>query len=106
MGRMIGDRWGVTDGEMARTIPCDDFVSAPAPCRRGAAFDIDGPCRLVWPWVAQVRLAPYSYDWIDNLGRPSPRELTGLPEPDGRRALHPAGGRQAGGSSRSTPASS
>ena len=39
-----------------------------------------GP-EAVWPWVAQIRLAPYSYDWIDNLGRRSPQQLRGLPDP-------------------------
>ncbi|WP_202613741.1 hypothetical protein [Ornithinimicrobium cerasi] len=43
-----------------------------------------------------MRLAPYSYDWIDNLGRPSPRDLLGLPEPTVGDKYTTAGRRQMG----------
>jgi hypothetical protein len=71
---MIGDRWGVSDSEILRSYPCDDFVTSPA-LEAWRGVDVQAPAEAVWPWVAQVRLAPYSYDWIDNLGRRSPREL-------------------------------
>jgi hypothetical protein len=50
----------------------------------------------VWPWVAQIRLAPYSYDWIDNRGRRSPQRLRGLPEPVVGEAFTAVGGRPSG----------
>lgn len=51
----------------------------------------------VWPWVAQIRLAPYSYDWIDNLGRRSPQQLRDLPEPVvGESFTAALGGRRVG----------
>jgi hypothetical protein len=77
---MIGDRWGVSDSETFRAYPCDAFVASPT-LRAWRGIRVEAPTETVWPWVAQVRLAPYSYDWIDNLGRRSPRELAGLPEP-------------------------
>jgi hypothetical protein len=77
---VIGDRWGVTDAEVARRYPCDDIVRTPA-LEAWRGVTVRAPADRVWPWVGQIRLAPYSYDWIDNLGRRSPRELRGLPEP-------------------------
>ncbi|GAA5150586.1 hypothetical protein GCM10023340_28000 [Nocardioides marinquilinus] len=77
---MIGDRWGVTDAEVARHYACDDVVPDPAlQAWRGVTVAV--PPEQVWPWVGQVRVAPYSYDWVDNLGRRSPATLQGLPEP-------------------------
>jgi hypothetical protein len=92
---MIGDRWGVADSETLRSYPCDDFVVAPAlQAWRGVSVEV--PAEAVWPWVAQVRLAPYSYDWIDNLGRRSPRRLVGLPEPQVGDRFTTARGREVG----------
>ncbi|MGW5558057.1 polyketide cyclase [Micromonospora sp. NPDC003944] len=92
---MIGDRWGVTTSETLRAYPCDDFVVAPT-LQAWRGVRVDAPAAAVWPWVAQVRLAPYSYDWIDNRGRRSPRHLEGLPEPQVGEAFTTAGGRQLG----------
>lgn len=92
---MIGDRWGVSPAETLLRYPCDDLVAAPAlPLWRGV--HVRAPAAAVWPWVAQVRLAPYSYDWIDNRGRRSPQELAGLPEPRAGETFTSAGGHATG----------
>lgn len=93
---MLGDRWGVTLAETRRRYPCDDVVPDPGfEAWRGVT--VHGPPEDVWPWVAQIRLAPYSYDWIDNLGRRSPQQLRGLPDPVvGERFITALGGRPAG----------
>jgi hypothetical protein len=92
---MIGDRWGVTDDETTRHYPCDDVVRAPTLLAwRGVS--VHASPTAVWPWLRQVRLAPYSYDWIDNRGRRSPRRLMALPEPCVGDAFTTAGGRDLG----------
>ncbi len=93
---MIGDRWGVTDAEVTRRYPCDDLVPAPVlQAWRGVTVRVEP--ENVWRWVAQIRLAPYSYDWIDNLGRQSPRRLSPLPEPAlGEHFTTALGGRRFG----------
>ncbi len=94
-GSMIGDRWGVSQSEILRAYPCDDFVASPV-LQAWRGIRIQAPAGAVWPWVAQIRLAPYSYDWIDNCGRRSPRQLAGLPEPRAGDRFTAVGGRALG----------
>ena len=92
---MIGDRWGVSDDEVSRDYPCDEFVTAPA-LRAWRGVGVMAPPEAVWPWVVQVRLAPYSYDWIDNLGHRSPRELHNLTDPEPGDPFSASAGRSLG----------
>jgi hypothetical protein len=93
---VIGDRWGVTDAEVALRYPCDDVVQTPT-LQAWRGVTVRAPADRVWPWVAQIRLAPYAYDLIDNLGHRSPRELRGLPEPQVGEPFSAAfGGRPSG----------
>jgi len=93
---VIGDRWGVTPDETRRRYPCDDVVpDATLQAWRGVS--VRATPEAVWPWVAQIRLGPYSYDWIDNLGRRSPQKLRGLPDPVADESFTRAlGGRRLG----------
>ena len=67
--------WGAAPDEHARHYPADDLVDGPV-LRMTRAVEVDAPPALVWRWICQIAVAPYSYDWIDNLGRRSPRELS------------------------------
>lgn len=92
---MIGDRWGVTDEETKASYACDHFAPNPT-VQAWRAVTIDAPVSVVWSWLIQVRLAPYSYDWIDNLGQRSPRELLHLDDPEIGDQFSASGGRPLG----------
>ncbi|MEU4689703.1 polyketide cyclase [Actinoplanes sp. NPDC023714] len=92
---MLGDRWGVHDDETRLVFPCDAFVAEPT-LRAWRGVDVAAPAAELWPWVAQVRKGPYSYDVIDNWGRRSPRHLLGLPEPRVGEPFTSSGGRPLG----------
>jgi hypothetical protein len=67
--------WGVTEEERRAEYPCAAHVPGPA-LRLIRAVDVAAPAETTFRWVCQLRLAPYSYDLIDNRGRRSPRTLT------------------------------
>ena len=49
-------------------------VLAGAPDETAARWiTVEASPETVWLWLCQLRRAPYSYDLLDNLGRPSPR---------------------------------
>ena len=67
--------WGSTAQERALEFACDRFVADPHDALY-RALTVDAPPSLLFRWLCQLRAAPYSYDWLDNLGRQSPRRLT------------------------------
>ncbi len=68
--------WGATGpGELARRLPCDEHLPVPDQ-RLVRAVEVDAAPEHVFRWLCQLRAAPYSYDWVDNLGRRSPPQLT------------------------------
>lgn len=56
-------------------MACDQLLAG-APVRVHRAVSVYAPASIVFRWLCQLKLAPYSYDLIDNVGRRSPRELT------------------------------
>jgi len=73
-------RWGATPGEVADPMPGDHLVPV-SHFTATRAISIDAPPDEVWPWLLQVgyrRAGFYSYDLLDNLGRPSTETI--LPE--------------------------
>jgi len=72
--------WGADATERDARSPAD-IVVPDADVRWVRAIDVAAPPALVWRWICQLRVAPYSYDWVDNLGVRSPQQLTpGLEE--------------------------
>ena len=75
--------WGATPSEVARPLPSDALVADPT-FDATRAITLDAPPEQVFPWLVQMGLTRagwYSYDLLDNLGRPSARHI--IPELQG-----------------------
>jgi hypothetical protein len=73
-------RWGATPEEAARSLPGDHLVPKPT-FNATRAITVAAPPEQIWPWLVQAGLTRagwYSYDLLDNLGRPSARRI--IPE--------------------------
>ena len=71
----IASTWGTCPEERRLSFPCDRLIPHPEDSLyRGVT--IDASAQTVFRWLCQMRVAPYSYDWIDNGGRQSPPALT------------------------------
>lgn len=69
--------WGATNEEIARYMPGDEIVKKTT-FNATRAITIQARPEQIWPWLVQIghkRAGWYSYDWVDNLGRPSAERI-------------------------------
>jgi hypothetical protein len=74
-GRGAGHLWGSAEAERRGSFPCDSVLPGWSQ-ELFRAVTVDAPAPTLFRWLCQLRVAPYSYDWLDNLGRQSPLALT------------------------------
>jgi hypothetical protein len=67
--------WGSTELERSEAFPCDRLIDEPDQTLY-RAIDVRARPETVFRWLCQLRVAPYSYDLLDNGGRRSPQTLT------------------------------
>ncbi|MHA3024334.1 hypothetical protein ACXPWS_29175 [Mycobacterium sp. BMJ-28] len=67
--------WGATESELTASYPSDGTFPHPV-MEAYRAVDVKAPSAVVFRWLCQLKVAPYSYDLLNNLGRTSPRTLT------------------------------
>ena len=72
--RSVARTWGSTPEERREDFPCDAYLPGFDDVYF-RAVNVAAPAPVLFRWLCQLKAAPYSYDWIDNFGRRSPRHL-------------------------------
>lgn len=67
--------WGAREDEVRAEYPCDGLLDRPRE-NWFRAVTVDAAPATVFRWLCQLKVAPYSYDVLDNPGHRSPRRLT------------------------------
>lgn len=73
-------RWGATNDEVMLAMPGDELIEKPT-FNVTRAITIQARPEEIWPWIVQIgygRAGFYSYDLLDNLGKPSATSI--IPE--------------------------
>ncbi|QPP10392.1 hypothetical protein G4Z16_03965 [Streptomyces bathyalis] len=73
--RRVPRVWGAREEEVRRAYPCDALLAEPEE-EWFRAVTVAADRATVFRWLCQLKVAPYSYDLLDNSGRRSPRHLT------------------------------
>ncbi len=68
--------WGSDAADREGEFACDRLVAEPD-MTLFRAIGVEARAAVTFRWLCQMRVAPYSYDKLDNLGRRSPQELIG-----------------------------
>ena len=73
-GTSLALTWGSTPEEREMPFPCDALLPE-ADGEYFRAVDVRAPKEVLFRWLCQLKVAPYSYDLLDNFGRRSPHRL-------------------------------
>lgn len=66
--------WGIHPEEVSQKFTCDSILKGQKDSYF-RAVTIKAPAELVFRWICQMKIAPYSYDLLDNHNLQSPQEL-------------------------------
>lgn len=88
MEQSIAYTWGSTFEERQMVFPCDRYMSNSNDVYF-RAVDVKAPAPILFRWLCQLKVASYSYGWIDNLERTFFEGQERIPSPYSPKELTP-----------------